>query len=200
MIELFRLNRTFNTDIGFWDTSNVTNMNGMFSGAQAFNNGGQTLNNWDTSSVTNMRNMFSSTNIFNQDISAWDVSSVTTMYYMFSGAYRFNQDISAWDVSSVTDMNSMFYFAEDFVRDLTGWCVSNISTFPRDFDYRALLGMSYSYLRPVWGTALRQPQMQPLRFYQVIQTMSLLGIGHPNRYILRKHGFYPAYFHRRVSD
>ena len=152
MIELFRLNRTFNTDIGFWDTSNVTNMNGMFSGAQAFNNGGQTLNNWDTSSVTNMRNMFSSTNIFNQDISAWDVSSVTTMYYMFSGAYRFNQDISAWDVSSVTDMNSMFYFAEDFVQDLTGWCVSNISTFPRDFDYRALLGMSYSYLRPVWGT------------------------------------------------
>ncbi len=152
MIELFRLNRTFNTDIGFWDTSNVTNMNGMFSGAQAFNNGGQTLNNWDTSSVTNMQNMFSSTNIFNQDISAWDVSSVTTMYYMFSGAYRFNQDISAWDVSSVTNMSMMFYFAEDFVQDLTGWCVSNISTFPRDFDYRALLGMSYSNLRPIWGT------------------------------------------------
>ena len=42
----------FNSDIGFWDTSNVTNMSYMFAGAAAFN---QDIGSWDTSSVTDMK-------------------------------------------------------------------------------------------------------------------------------------------------
>ena len=49
----------FNQDISSWDTSNVTNMTGMFltrSGSiHRFN---QPLNNWDVSNVTNMDWMF----------------------------------------------------------------------------------------------------------------------------------------------
>ena len=37
MSELFRANDSFNSDISFWDTSNVTNMQSMFYGATAFN-------------------------------------------------------------------------------------------------------------------------------------------------------------------
>ena len=33
MSNLFRNNTTFNLDISFWDTSNVTNMSGTFNGA-----------------------------------------------------------------------------------------------------------------------------------------------------------------------
>ncbi len=38
----------FNGDISNWNTSNVTNMAGMFAYANLFN---QDLNNWDTSNV-----------------------------------------------------------------------------------------------------------------------------------------------------
>ena len=40
---------SFNGDISSWDTSNVTDMKGMFSGATAFN---QDIGSWDTSNVT----------------------------------------------------------------------------------------------------------------------------------------------------
>ena len=70
-------NSAFNQDIGNWDVSNVTNMNGMFN-----------------------------TSVFNQDISTWDVSSVTDMNGMFLGATDFNQDLSSWSVDGVTNCTS----------------------------------------------------------------------------------------------
>ena len=45
----------FNSDISNWDTSNVTYMTGMFSGASVFNSD---ISNWDTSNVTYMASMF----------------------------------------------------------------------------------------------------------------------------------------------
>ena len=59
MNELFFNNTTFNTDIGFWDTSGVTNMRRIFDNATSFNNGGNSnINIWDTSSVIDMGEMF----------------------------------------------------------------------------------------------------------------------------------------------
>ena len=42
-------------EISNWDTSRVKNMEGLFDGAESFN---QPLNKWNVSNVTNMRNMF----------------------------------------------------------------------------------------------------------------------------------------------
>ena len=72
---LFLNRATFNQPIGAWDTSNVTTINGMFSGCS----------------------------IFNQPIGAWNTSKVLDMHAVFSGAGQFNQDISGWDFSKVTD-------------------------------------------------------------------------------------------------
>ncbi len=170
MRELFRDDDSFNADISFWDTSNVTNMYGMFAstpfnqdiggwdtsnvtdmGAMFFVNPfNQNIGNWNTSNVTIMRYMFNGATDFNQNIGNWNTSNVTTMLSMFHGATDFNQDIGNWNVSSVTNMEQMFYQATAFNQDLTGWCVTNFSSEPQDF---ATNGSALSNAnKPVWGT------------------------------------------------
>ena len=89
-----------NSSFNSWDMSNVTNMSGMFLGANSFN---QEIGSWDVSNVTNMAGMFFSTNSFNQDIGLWNVSNVTLMNNMFGNAFAFNQNIGSWNVSNVSN-------------------------------------------------------------------------------------------------
>ena len=63
------------------DTSNVVNMRAMFAGTK-FN---QDISSWNTSKVTDMSHMFSGATAFNQPLNNWDVSNVTDMSYMFAG-------------------------------------------------------------------------------------------------------------------
>ena len=65
-------NNSFNSNISFWDVSNVINMDGMFFNADLFN---QDISSWDTSNATSMSNMFDGATSFNQDISSWCVSN-----------------------------------------------------------------------------------------------------------------------------
>ena len=113
---------TFNQDISTWDTSNVTDMSFMFNNATAFN---QDLNYWDVSNVTNMNGMFWNATAFNQDLNYWDVSNVTSMNGMFLNAGS-NQLIFNWDVSNVTDMGYMFG-ANTFNQNISTWDVSNVT-------------------------------------------------------------------------
>ncbi|WP_069637486.1 BspA family leucine-rich repeat surface protein [Campylobacter pinnipediorum] len=77
---LFYGNRTFNDpDVGFWDTSDITDMRGMFYDATNFN---QPLQ-FNTKNVYNMIEMFEEAKSFNQDISWWDVSRVGDAYISF---------------------------------------------------------------------------------------------------------------------
>ena len=132
----------FNQDISSWNTSNVTDMSHMFSGATAFN---QPLNTWDVSNVTNMSYMFAGVRYvdgdsykrissFNQPLWKWNVSKVTNMSHMFDGARNFNQDISNWNTSSVTDMSWLFAGALDFNEPLNNWNTSKVTTMAHMFD------------------------------------------------------------------
>ena len=62
---------------------------------------------FDTSSVTTMAYMFSGASVFNQPLS-FDTSNVTEIYYMFHNAKAFNQPLS-FDTSSVKYMGYMFF-------------------------------------------------------------------------------------------
>jgi len=121
MTELFVDNTSFNSDISFWDMSNVTNTDRMFQGASSFN----------------------------QDIGGWNTSKFYDVSGMFKSASNFNQNIGSWDTSRVANMSSMFNYASSFNQDLTGWCVSNISSEPGAFaaNTSALTNTN----KPIWG-------------------------------------------------
>jgi len=114
----------FNQDIGQWNVSSVTNMNGMFLNAAAFN---QDISQWNVSQVTYMFRMFEGAAAFNQDIGQWNVSQVTDMSDMFLNAAAFNQDIGQWIVSNVTDMRGMFYNAAAFNQPIGTWNTSKVT-------------------------------------------------------------------------
>lgn len=139
-------NNSFNANIGFWDVSNVINMDGMFFDATEFN---QDISQWDVSGVENMGSLFKNASSFNQDISGWDTSKVTKMLDLFAQASSFNQDISGWNTSKANNMDGMFREAQLFSQDLSGWCVQNISALPENFAPNS--GLSEAQF-PVWGS------------------------------------------------
>ena len=151
---MFNDNTTFNdANVATWNTSNVTQMSEMFSGATVFN---RNISTWDTGNVTSMQSMFKNASAFNQPIGSWDISNVQFMAYMFQNAVSFNQDLDNWDTSSVTSsssMSSMFENASSFNQDLTGWDVSALSPppfEPNDFSTGSALS---SYYIPLWGVS-----------------------------------------------
>ena len=139
-------NNSFNSNISFWDVSNVTNMDGMFYNADTFN---QDISNWNTSKVDNMGSMFKNASSFNQNISNWNTAKVTKMLDLFRGASAFNQNISNWDTSSATSMSKMFENATSFNQNISNWCVSNITEEPENFSVNSPLLDSY---KPLWGS------------------------------------------------
>ena len=94
--------------ITFSDTSNVTDMEGMFYNCFKLNN--LNVSNWDVSNVTNMNNMFKDCyKLTSLDLSNWDTSSATTMAGMFSACTNLvTVDTTNWNTSSVTNMAHMF--------------------------------------------------------------------------------------------
>ena len=86
------------------------------------------ISQWNTTQVTDMSGLFQNATGFNEDITTWDVSGVTDMNNMFNGASVFDQNISVWTVSSVTDMNNMFNNATSFNGAIGNWNVSNITS------------------------------------------------------------------------
>ena len=84
------------------------------------------LNFIDTSEITDMRGLFIVTNCRNIKIDQWDVSNVTSMENMFQNCKNFNCDLSKWDVSNVKYMLGMFYNCKSFNSDLSKWKVSQV--------------------------------------------------------------------------
>ena len=145
MSGLFRVASSFNQPVGNWNTSNITYMNEMFQGAANFN---QPIGNWNTSSVTNMSRMFSGAS-FNQPIENWNTSSVTDMSYMFSYAGYFNQPIGNWNTSGVTNMSYMFSSAVNFNQPIGNWNTSGVT------NLRGMFWSATNFDQPIgnWNTS-----------------------------------------------
>ena len=125
---------SFNDNISSWDTSNVTDMNYMFTNAVNFN---QDVSKWNTSSVTKMDGTFGLAKAFNQNIGSWDVSNVNSMASMFSHATMFNNNESAtignWITSNVTHIGGIFWNAPAFNQPIGNWSTSKVTVMDRTF-------------------------------------------------------------------
>lgn len=126
-----------------WDTSEVTDMAGLFSFTEsAFN---QDVSTWDVRNVVKTSEMFRSAYNFNHNLDAWapQVSGVTDMSRMFMSAWSFNNGdaagastspMNSWDVSSVENMSEMFRNAFAFNQPIDSWDVSSVTNMSTMFD------------------------------------------------------------------
>ena len=122
--------KNFNVPLS-WNTTNVTNMSGMFKNAKSFNtniNHNHSNNNWNTSNVTDMSSMFENATNFNNGETNSNsnvffkllTENVIKMNSMFKNATTFDIGISLsryntngiqyiyWDTRNLEDMSFMF--------------------------------------------------------------------------------------------
>ncbi|MBP5432571.1 BspA family leucine-rich repeat surface protein [Ruminococcus sp.] len=95
-------------DLSNADTSNVTNMQGMF--ARCYFLESLDLSSFDTSNVTDMSGMFFwCKSLESLDLSSFDTSNVTEMSGMFSNCEKLESlNLSSFDTSNVKDNSDMF--------------------------------------------------------------------------------------------
>jgi surface protein len=129
--------------IRYWNTSNVTNMNGMFNGQSKFD---QPIGDWDVSNVTDMGFILqgpstSPHGVFNNggsdSIKNWNTSKVTNMNIMLASQPNFNQPIGNWNTSNVTNMSFVFYSyttgVTTFNQDISNWDTSKVTNMDQMF-------------------------------------------------------------------
>lgn len=118
----------------YFDTSSVTNMEGMFQSCSSLTN--LNLSSFNTSNVINMVEMFRDcTNLVSLNLSDFNTSSVTNMNRMFVNLYNLKSlDVSHFDTSKVTDMTRMFPSCNSLTKlDLSNWDTSNVTSMRQMF-------------------------------------------------------------------
>ena len=117
------------------DTSNVTDMRGMFYGCSSLTS--INLTGLDTSNVINMQDMFMNcTLLTNVDITGFNTSKVESMYRMFIHCNNIqNLDLSNWDTSNVKSMSMMFCDCTSLTNlNLSGWNTAKVDGMMQMFD------------------------------------------------------------------
>ena len=111
------------------NTSNVTDMNFMFSGCSALTS--LDLSGFNTSNVTSMEYMFyHCSKLTSLDLSSFNTSNVTYMSFMFSDCSKLTSlDLSGFNTSNVKEMRGMFCRCSKLTSlDLSGFNTSNVTS------------------------------------------------------------------------
>ncbi|MDR3190987.1 MAG: BspA family leucine-rich repeat surface protein [Lactobacillaceae bacterium] len=112
-----------------FDTSNVTNMRGMFSGCTSLTQ--LDLSGFETSKVITMNGMFNNcTSLTQLNLSGFDTSNVSSMISMFFSCTSLTQlDLSGFNTAQVTEMSSMFCGCTSLTQlDLRRFDTSKVTT------------------------------------------------------------------------
>lgn len=126
-------------DLSSFDTSQVTDMNNMFKGCAHMK--WLDLSSFDTAKVTNMNSMFKyCSSLAELDLSGFNTVNVENMADMFLECKFKRLDLSGFDTSKVTDMSNMFSGATrlEAIYVDEDWDTSSV-TVCKDMFYRCLL-------------------------------------------------------------
>lgn len=109
--------------VGRMNTSNVTDLSGMFRNAN-LDDSILDVGGMDTSKVVKMDEIFFRTNA--KDIigfEKWNIASVSQLRSILSTGFKFNRtiDLTGWDVSNVTDFFDTFEGLQADGLNLSGW-------------------------------------------------------------------------------
>ena len=89
------------TDIAKVDVGRVTNMKNLFADSHSFGKEWTAdISDWDTSNVTDMSGMFFYCKNFNQDLSKWNIDKVKDFSLMFSNCLILDQNFKNWDTTN----------------------------------------------------------------------------------------------------
>ncbi|MCI1902926.1 MAG: DUF285 domain-containing protein [Enterococcaceae bacterium] len=167
-----------------FDTSKVTNMNGMFSSLPKLTQI-KGLENWDTSSVTSTAWMFLDDKVLTSigNIGGWQMGKVTNTAGMFWGANSLTEMgvLDNWDVSKVTTMQQMFGYCYSMSTfgNLSRWNVSNVTNmsymFTGEFGGLKTLGDISN-----WDVSKVTTMTQMFNGVQVLNTAELGDLGNWN--------------------
>ena len=116
-------------DMSEFDTSNVTDMSGMFFGCSSLTS--LDLDGLDTSNVTHMVDIFHGcSSLISVDMSGMNASRVKNMFQMFSGCSSLiNVNLNDIDTSSVTSMSNMFFGCSSLISlDLSSLDTGNVTS------------------------------------------------------------------------
>ena len=131
-------NRSKLTSIQFGDgfnTSNVTDMSGMFQGCSKLTN--LNLSSFNTSNVNSMASMFKwCSGLTSLDLSSFNTSNVTDMHELFRGCNKLTSlNVSSFNTSNVQRMDAMFYGCSGLTSlDVSNFNTSNVVLMTRTVD------------------------------------------------------------------
>ncbi len=121
-------------DLSSFNTSNVTNMGSMFSGCSSLIS--LDVSSFNTTSVTDMNGMFGRCeSLTSLDLSSFNTSNVTDMSFMFIECSSLTSlDLSNFNTSNVTDMSWMFFRCSSLTSlDLSSFNTSKVTTMENMF-------------------------------------------------------------------
>ena len=122
---------TTEIDLSGFVSSNIQTTAGMFAGQQlmTFMN----FDVLNTSNVTDMFGMFIGADVTNFDFSNLNTSNVKNMSYMFEGVRKTELDVSSFDTTNVTDMSYMFAYSIIDSLNISGFNTENVLNYEEMF-------------------------------------------------------------------
>ncbi len=144
-------------DLSSFNTSNVTNMSGMFYGTgivtklydrdlnynvDNFNLISNLNNNLNNYKIMQLYTLATTNGIL--DLSNFDTSSVTDMSGMFAYSAATSLDLSSFDTKNVTNMSGMFAYSAATSLDLSSFDTSNVTNMSGMFAYSAATSLDLS--------------------------------------------------------
>ncbi len=118
-------------DLSYLNTSNVTDMHNMFFGCVSLTN--LDLSNFDMSNVTDIQSMFSSNSEMSLieiiGIENWDTSNFSNLYRVFYSCSSLKSlNLNKWNTSLITNMQYAFYNCRSLENiNLNNWDTSNVT-------------------------------------------------------------------------